>query len=124
MTDFKLPGCSVSFHVHKGDCSEELWQPEPRKRLVAGSMMPLTFEWIDPDDWLARASERLAGLLYKIGIHWSKRWGQWRLVILEAEGEVIRDDEAGLEWRVTPGEKTQSSRGTFAEMVRLTDDRP
>lgn len=57
MTDLQLPDCPVSFSVQKGECLERLWPPEPRKRLVVGSVMPLTFQWFDPDDWLARLSD-------------------------------------------------------------------
>ena len=121
--------CPVSFSIEK-TCPErpyqpkpgDPWWPKPTKRLEVGSTMPLTFEWIDPDDWLARASERLARLLYKVRIRWPRGWGQWKLLILEAEGEVIRDDETGSEWRVTPGVKTEGHKGTFAEMERLLDD--
>ena len=103
--------CPISFSVEKA-CPVQPYQPKPGdpwwpKPLDAGSTMPLTFEWPIPDNWLARASQWLAGLLYKGGIHWQSRWGRWRMDSLEAEGEVIQDNEAGLEWRVTPGAVTQ-----------------
>ena len=125
LTDAKsrLPGCPFSISVHTGKCPEIPWQPEPRKRLDVGTLMVVTFEWPAADNWLAHASERLAGLLYRIGIRWPNRWGQWRLVILETEGEVIRDNETGLEWCVTPGIRTQGPRGSFAEIEGL-DGRP
>ena len=129
--DFQIPGCPVVLWVSK--CPEpterpyqpklgDPWWPKPTKRLEVGSTMPLTFEWVEPDNWLARASERLAWLLCKTGIRWRRRWGQWRLTILEAEGEVIQDNEAGLEWRVTSGVLRQDHKGTFAEMEKLADD--
>lgn len=102
--------CPVSISVHTSKCPEP---PEPRKRLVVGSTIPLTFEWSAPDNWLARVSQRLAELLYKVRIHWSGRWGRWRMDSLETEAEVLQDDKSGLRLHVLPGVVTQGRRGTF-----------
>ena len=108
--------CPVSVSVHTGKCPEEPWQPEPTKWLDVGSIIPLTVQWPAPDDWLAHLSERLAGLLYKIGIRWRKRWGRWRLDTLETKAEVLQDNEAGLRLCVTSGVLWEGLKGTFAEM--------
>lgn len=121
MLETWMPDCPVSFSVGKL-CPGQPCQPKPTKRFEVGSTMPLTFQWPAPDNWLARVSQWLARLLYKVGIHWQNRWGRWRMNNLEAEGEVIQGDEAGWEWRVTSGALTEGGTGSFAEMERLADD--
>lgn len=121
MTDFQLPGCPFTLSVHVGKCPEKPWQPEPRKRLVVGSTIPLTVEWSAPDNWLARFSEWLVGLLYGIGIGWSGQWGRWRLDSLETKAEVIQDREGWFEVRLLPGVPPQGGGGIFAEIEGLDD---
>ena len=108
--------CPVSFSVHMGKCSGQSWQPRSTKRLRVGSTIPLTIQWPAPDDWLARLSERLAGLLYKVGVRWRNRWGRWRLDSLETKAEVLQDDEAELCLDMQPGILSQGREGTFAEI--------
>jgi len=120
LNEVEMPNCPFSVSIEKVYPGRPLWS-EPTKRFDVGSTIPLTVEWPVPENWLARTSERLARLLYKLGIRWQTRWGQWRMDSRKNEAEVIQDNEAGLELRVTPGVLTQGHRGTYAEIEGLDD---
>ena len=109
------PDCPTALMVHMGKCPEKSWEPEPVKGFNVGTTIPLTVQWPAPDNWLAHLSEQLAGILYKLGIGWRKRWGRWRLDSVETKAEIIQNNQAGLKLQITSGFLWEGVRGTFKE---------
>ena len=116
-----FPNCPVSLYVSKCPSGEPLWEPQEVLPDV-GETMALTIQWIEPDNWLARVSQWLAMLLYRIGIDWGSCWGRWRQVYLKTEARIVVKNEAGTQLRtINPAVRSEGRMGTFAEMEKWDD---